>query len=43
MRKGERTKELIRQQVAPVFNTRGFAGATITELASVTGLEKGAL
>ena len=39
--KGERTRERIVAQVAPLFNQRGFAGASMADLIAVTGLQAG--
>jgi TetR/AcrR family transcriptional regulator, transcriptional repressor for nem operon len=39
--KGERTRERIVAQVAPLFNQRGFAGASMADLIAVTGLKAG--
>ncbi len=39
--KGERTRERIVAQVAPLFNQRGFAGASMSDLIAVTGLRAG--
>jgi len=41
--KGERTRERIISAAAPIFNQRGYAGATIADLMAATGLEKGGL
>ncbi len=43
VRKGERTRRRIVERAAPVFNQRGFAGASMSELVSATGLEKGGI
>jgi TetR/AcrR family transcriptional repressor of nem operon len=43
LRKGERTKRRIVELAAPVFNQRGFAGASMSELVAVTGVEKGGI
>jgi AcrR family transcriptional regulator len=43
MRKGERTRQRIIEQAMPIFNTRGFAWASLNELSEAVGLEKGAL
>jgi AcrR family transcriptional regulator len=43
LRKGERTKRRIVERAAPVFNQRGFAGASMSELVAVTGVEKGGI
>jgi len=42
-RKGERTREFIRERAAPVFNKQGFAGTSLGDLTEATGLTKGAL
>jgi TetR/AcrR family transcriptional repressor of nem operon len=41
--KSERTREFIREQAAPLFNKRGFAGTSLIDLTEATGLSKGAL
>ena len=43
LRKGERTRRRIVERAAPVFNQRGFAGASLNELVAATGLEKGGI
>lgn len=43
MTKGEETRQRIIEQAAPVFNQRGFAGASMQDLLDATGLEKGGL
>jgi AcrR family transcriptional regulator len=43
LRKGERTRRRIVEQSAAVFNTRGYAGASLSELVSATGVEKGGI
>jgi AcrR family transcriptional regulator len=43
MRKGERTRRRIVERAAPVFNQRGFAGASLSELVVATGIEKGGI
>jgi TetR/AcrR family transcriptional repressor of nem operon len=43
MKKGELTRQHIIAKAAPVFNQRGFAGASMTDLMEATGLEKGGL
>jgi AcrR family transcriptional regulator len=42
-RKGERTRRRIVERSAPVFNTKGYAGASMSDLVLVTGLEKGGI
>jgi AcrR family transcriptional regulator len=41
--KGERTREYILSQAAPLFNQRGYAGASMSDVMAATGLEKGGL
>ena len=41
--KGEVTRQRILERAAPVFNQRGYAGATMSELVAATGLEKGGI
>jgi AcrR family transcriptional regulator len=41
--KGERTRRRIVEACAPVFNQRGYAGASMRDLVHATGLEKGGL
>jgi AcrR family transcriptional regulator len=41
--KGERTRERVIAQAAPVFNQRGYWGASLRDLMDVTGLEKGGI
>lgn len=43
MRKGELTRQKIVELSAPVFNTKGFAGAALSDLMQATGLEKGGI
>ena len=43
MKKGERTRRRIVECSAPVFNTKGYAGASMSDLVLVTGLEKGGI
>ncbi len=43
MRKGERTKEKIVAQTAPLFNRKGFAGASVADIMELTGLRKGGI
>jgi AcrR family transcriptional regulator len=43
MKKGERTRRRIVERSAPVFNTKGYAGASMNDLVLVTGLEKGGI
>lgn len=41
--KSENTKQLIIESTAAVFNTKGYAGTSINDLMSVTGLSKGCI
>src|SRR6202044_1542725 len=43
MRKGEQTRQEIIRKAAPIFNQRGFDGATLSDLMKATGLEKGGI
>ncbi len=39
--KGERTRERIIAEVAPIFNQKGYFGASMADILEVTGLQKG--
>jgi len=41
--KSQRTKNLIIEATAPLFNTRGYEGTSLQDLCDATGLTKGAL
>jgi TetR/AcrR family transcriptional repressor of nem operon len=43
MKKGERTRERIIRQAAPLFNQRGYEGSSINEIMAATALEKGGI
>jgi len=43
MGKGESTRERIIATAAPIFNQKGFAGASMQDVMEATGLEKGGL
>jgi AcrR family transcriptional regulator len=43
LRKGEATRRMILERAAPVFNQRGYAGASMSELVEATGIEKGGI
>jgi AcrR family transcriptional regulator len=43
LRKGEATRLRILERAAPVFNQRGYAGASMSELVEATGIEKGGI
>jgi TetR/AcrR family transcriptional regulator, transcriptional repressor for nem operon len=41
--KSDRTKQFIIEQTAPVFNEKGFAGTSLTDLTNATKLTKGSI
>ena len=41
--KGERTRQRVIEQAAPVFNQRGYWGSSLRDLMAATGLEKGGI
>lgn len=43
MSKSERTRQFIIEKTAPVFNEKGFAGTSLTDLSKATGLTKGSI
>lgn len=43
MSKSERTRQFIIEKTAPVFNEKGFAGTSLTDLTKATGLTKGSI
>ncbi|KAA2245434.1 TetR/AcrR family transcriptional regulator [Chitinophaga agrisoli] len=43
MSKAEKTKAFIIEKTAPVFNRKGFAGTSLTDLTDATGLTKGSI
>lgn len=43
MKKSERTRRYIIEKTAPVFNKRGFAGTSLSDIEEATGLTKGSL
>ncbi len=43
MGKAEKTKQFIIEQVAPVFNRKGYAATSLKDLTKATGLTKGAI
>src|SRR5215475_6989882 len=43
MKKGEATRREIIEKAAPIFNQKGFEGATLSDLMKATGLEKGGI
>jgi TetR/AcrR family transcriptional regulator, transcriptional repressor for nem operon len=43
MKKAERTRQLIIEKAAPLFNTKGVAGTSLSDILEVTKLAKGSL
>jgi TetR/AcrR family transcriptional regulator, transcriptional repressor for nem operon len=43
MGKAERTREFIIEKTAPIFNRKGYAGTSMTDLTDTTGLTKGSI
>jgi TetR/AcrR family transcriptional regulator, transcriptional repressor for nem operon len=43
MNKAERTRQLIVERTAPLFNTKGYAGTSVTDMTDATGLTKGSV
>lgn len=43
MNKAERTRQLIVEKTAPIFNTKGYAGTSISDMTEATGLTKGSV
>ena len=43
MGKAERTREFIVEKTAPLFNRKGYAGTSMSDLTEATGLTKGAI
>ncbi|RFM31194.1 TetR/AcrR family transcriptional regulator [Chitinophaga silvisoli] len=43
MSKSENTKQLIVEKTAPLFNTKGYAGTSMQDIMSATGLSKGCI
>ena len=41
--KSERTRQFIVERTAPVFNAKGYAGTSLTDLTNATGLTKGSI
>jgi TetR/AcrR family transcriptional regulator, transcriptional repressor for nem operon len=41
--KGARTRQYIIEKTAPLFNSRGFSGTSLSDLMDATGLSKGSL
>ncbi|MBS1563199.1 MAG: TetR/AcrR family transcriptional regulator [Bacteroidetes bacterium] len=43
MTKAEQTKAFIIEKVAPIFNMKGYAGTSLTDMTEATGLTKGSI
>jgi TetR/AcrR family transcriptional repressor of nem operon len=43
MSKAERTKQFIIEKTAPIFNAKGYAGTSMSDLVDATGLTKGSI
>ncbi|NML41119.1 TetR/AcrR family transcriptional regulator [Chitinophaga sp. G-6-1-13] len=43
MNKAARTKQFIVEKTAPVFNEKGYAGTSLTDMTNATGLTKGSI
>jgi len=43
MSKAERTRQFIIEQTAPLFNKKGYAGTSLSDIAEATGLTKGSI
>ena len=43
MTKGEKTRQLIVEKAAPLFNKNGYAGTSLSDIMKATGLAKGGL
>lgn len=43
MSKAEKTRQYIIEKTAPIFNTKGFAGTSLSDLTEATGLTKGSI
>ncbi len=43
MSKAEKTREFIIEKAAPIFNTKGYAGTSLTDVINATGLSKGSI
>lgn len=43
MKKSEKTRQFIIEKTAPIFNKKGIAGTTLTDLTDATGLTKGSI
>jgi AcrR family transcriptional regulator len=43
MSKAEKTRQFIIEKTAPIFNTKGFAGTSLSDMTEATGLTKGSI
>lgn len=43
MNKAERTRQYIIEKTAPLFNTKGYAGTSLSDMTEATGLTKGSI
>src|ERR1700753_3374417 len=43
MSKAEQTKQFIIEKTAPIFNTKGYAGTSVSDMTEATGLTKGSI
>ncbi|QMU30899.1 TetR/AcrR family transcriptional regulator [Adhaeribacter radiodurans] len=43
MSKAERTRQFIIEKTAPIFNTKGYAGTSMSDITDATGLTKGSI
>jgi AcrR family transcriptional regulator len=43
MNKAERTRQFIVEKTAPIFNKKGYAGTSISDMTEATGLTKGSI
>lgn len=43
MNKSERTRQYIIEKTAPIFNTKGYAGTSLSDITESTGLTKGSV
>jgi AcrR family transcriptional regulator len=43
MSKAEKTKQFIVEKTAPIFNTKGYAGTSLSDMTEATGLTKGSI
>src|ERR1700736_1101389 len=43
MNKAEKTKQFIVEKTAPIFNTKGYAGTSLSDMTDATGLTKGSI